>query len=160
MAIRLASVRDIEAVLAVYEAARGFMKRSGNSVQWGSAYPPRELVEKDISQGNLFVLEQDGDIYGVFAFFVNGDWVYDKIQGEWLNTEPYAAIHRVASNGTHKGVLAQCVEFCLGFSRNLKIDTHSQNLPMQAALKKQGFVPCGTVYYSPSEPRIAFQLSV
>ncbi len=158
MAIRTAKFDEIEEILAVYGKARRYMAESGNPLQWGSIYPPRELVESDISGGNLFVLEHDGKIYGVFAFFPQGDSVYDCIEGSWLNDLPHAAIHRVASDGTHRGVLSECIDFCLSVSNNLKIDTHRDNLTMQAALKKLGFICCGTVYYSPTEPRLAFQL--
>ena len=136
------------------------MQNTGNPTQWGAVYPPRELVEQDIQGENLFLLEADGEIYGVFAFFPDGDSGYDCIDGSWLNDMPHAAIHRVASAGTRKSVLRDCVDFCLTRSKNLKIDTHSDNKIMQHQLKKTGFVECGTVYLENGEPRIAFQLSL
>ena len=158
MSVRKATDADIGRVLEIYEIARGFMRQTGNPDQWGEIYPPRELVEQDVSEGRLMLLEEDGEIYGAFAFFPDGDESYANIEGEWLNDLPHAAIHRVASAGTRRGVLHDCVEFCLANSKNLKIDTHNDNAVMQHQLKKEGFRECGTIYLENGDPRIAFQL--
>ncbi len=158
MAIRKALSSDLDRALEIYSVARDFMKASGNPEQWGRTYPPRELVEADISGEKLYVLEDELSIYGLFAFFPEGEPLYEQIDGAWLNDLPHSAIHRVASDGSHRGVLAEIVSFCLSQSNNLKIDTHKDNLPMQAALKKQGFIPCGIILLENGEERIAFQL--
>ena len=158
MSARKATRDDLGRVLEIYERARAYMQSTGNPAQWGATYPPRELVEQDLQGENLFVLENENGIYGVFAFFPEGDEIYSKIDGKWLNDKPHAAIHRVASAGTQGGVLRDCVDFCLTCSKNLKIDTHTDNAIMQHQLKKVGFLECGTVYLDNGEPRIAFQL--
>ena len=160
MSVRNATRKDLQRVLEIYAIARAYMQSAGNPTQWGEIYPPRALVEQDIEREKLFVLEDKCEIYGVFAFFPEGDTLYSKIDGKWLNDMPHAAIHRVASAGTRRGVLRDCVAFCLSQSNNLKIDTHTDNAVMQHQLKKEGFVPCGTVYLDNGEPRIAFQLCV
>ena len=143
--VRKAIYSDIDTVLKIYEKARQYMADTGNPKQWSDSYPPKELVMRDIEGGNLFVLEDSADIYGVFAFFPEGDSIYDDIEGEWLNSLPHAAIHRVASAGTRRGVLAECIDFCLSQSNNLKIDTYTTNKIMQHQLLKYGFVNCGTL---------------
>lgn len=158
MKVRKAREQELDAVLAIYEKARRFMRATGNPTQWGESYPPSDTVKEDISNGNLYVIDDDGVLCGVFAFFPSGDKLYDKIDGSWLNELPHAAIHRVASAGIRKGILAVCVNFCLEISNNLKIDTHADNAVMQKQLKKVGFTECGTVYLENGEPRIAFQL--
>ena len=157
MSTRKATRDDLCRVLEIYQRARIYMQNTGNPTQWGTIYPPKELVEQDIQGGNLIVLEKNDEIYGVFAFFPEGDSCYDGIDGAWLNDMPHAAIHRVASAGTRKGVLYDCVSFCLTQSKNLKIDTQSDNKIMQHQLKKVGFVECGIIYLDNGEPRIAFQ---
>ena len=157
MEIRQARQDELEAVLAIYERARQYMKLTGNPTQWGENYPPAVLVEEDIAKGALYVID-DGGICGVFAFFPDGEPLYDRIDGAWLNDEPFAAIHRVASAGTRKGILSDCIAFCRSRSDNLKIDTHVDNKIMQHQLKKVGFVECGTIHLENGDPRIAFQL--
>lgn len=158
MHVRSASLSDLDAVLAIYARARIYMKETGNPSQWGSVYPPRETVESDILSGSLFVAEEASHIYAVFAFFPEGDPLYDSLDGNWLNDLPHAAIHRVASSGERRGMLALCVSHCLSVCKNLKIDTHFDNSVMQHQLKKLGFVSCGTVTLPDGGLRLAFQL--
>lgn len=157
MSVRKATPSDLSSVLSIYERARSYMRSTGNPSQWGSVYPPESLVISDIAGGNLFVLDDGEKLYGVFAFFGEGDSVYDNIDGAWLNSLPHSAIHRVASSGERKGVLAECVAFCRSLSSNLKIDTHTDNKIMQHQLKKAGFVECGVITLPDGEKRIAFQ---
>ncbi len=145
MEIRIATKADLTSVLDIYERARKFMREHANPDQWADSYPPVALVESDIACGALHLLVEDGAIQGVFAFFPDGDPIYDSIDGKWLNDLPHAAVHRVASAGRRRGILSSCMDFCARYSSNIKIDTHPQNTVMQSALKKLGFVPCGYV---------------
>ena len=148
MKIRNATPADLDEIFNIYACAREFMKQSGNPLQWGETYPEKEIVLADLESNSLFVIESpDASLAGVFAFLPNGDSVYDNINGKWLNDKPHSAIHRVASNGTQKGIFTQILNFCRQFSDNIKIDTHTQNLVMQHVLKKHGFIECGTVFY-------------
>jgi hypothetical protein len=163
MSVRLASERDLDRITEIYERARKYMRENGNPDQWGSSYPSEELLRSDIDKKLLHVVEFDRpdrgtEICGVFALFGDGDPIYNNIEGKWLNDLPHAAIHRVASSGEKRGVLRECVEFCLTRSQNLKIDTHEHNLTMQNALTGLGFSRCGTIYLEDGDPRIAYQL--
>lgn len=158
MTVKRAALDRLDEIFSVYLGAREYMKQSGNPDQWGNVYPPRELVRSDIEGGNLYLLEDDGELCGVFAFFEGDDPDYARIDGEWLNDEPYCAIHRVASTGRKGGVVAACVRYGLSRANNLRIDTHEQNAPMQNALARAGFVKCGTVTLPDGSLRIAFHL--
>lgn len=158
MTVRSIRPDELERALEIYSRARTFMKESGNPTQWGQTYPPESLVAEDIARGVLYgVCDGDG-IYAIFAFFPAGDPIYNNIDGKWLNDLPHAAIHRVASSGERRGMLRECIDYCLSRSKNLKIDTHADNSVMQSALKKLGFNECGTVALENGESRIAFQL--
>ncbi|MBE6534395.1 MAG: GNAT family N-acetyltransferase [Ruminococcaceae bacterium] len=147
MKIRNATYIDLDEILEIYARARSFMRDHGNPTQWGDSYPPKELIVSDLEQGCLRVLIDDENaIAGVFSCFVGGDPDYDVIKdGAWLNDEPYTAIHRIASAGTHKGIFTHILEYCLTFSTNVKVDTHLQNTVMQSVLQKHGFKKCGTI---------------
>jgi ribosomal protein S18 acetylase RimI-like enzyme len=146
MKIRSANYTDLDEILNIYVRARSFMRENGNPDQWGDSYPQKELVISDLESGRLRVLVDEADaITGVFSCFVDGDPDYDVINGKWLNDEPYTAIHRVASAGTHKGIFDCILDYCLTFSDNIKIDTYRDNTVMQAILKKRGFVQCGYI---------------
>ena len=159
MKIRIAEHSDLDIIFNIYDYARNFMKEHGNPEQWGNVYPSKELIISDLEQGALFVVADDNNApVGVFSYFPDGDPDYDTINGAWLNDEPYTAIHRIASAGTHKGIFACIFDYCLSLSSNIKIDTYIDNTIMQAILKKHGFKACGTISVCDME-FIAFQFT-
>lgn len=158
MQVRKATFDEIKNILSIYASARAFMRESGNPTQWSANYPDEQTVREDIASGRLHLLCEDNTIYGVFALLGDGDRDYDVIDGAWLNSLPYAAMHRVASAGLRGGVVAECVKFCLESFSDVRIDTHEDNLPMQRALEKIGFVRCGKVYITRAGERIAYHL--
>ena len=154
--IRKAQLQDLESILEVYAIARQFMREHDNPTQWLGGYPHRELLQEDIAVGQLYVVTNAGEICGVFAFIPGKDPTYGYIEGAWHYDEPYAAIHRVASSGSVKGVLSACVAFCVEKCPYLRIDTHRDNYVMQRALARLGFSQCGIIYLENGDPRIAF----
>lgn len=160
MRIRKATESDLSAVMQIYADARAYMRENGNRAQWGGGYPSESLIRADIAGGYLHVCVEGEEILGVFYFREGEDPTYNNIyEGAWRNDAPYAVIHRIAvSKESHgKGVAAFCFAYCYGLCRNLKIDTHRQNLPMQRALEKNGFRLCGIIYLENGDERIAFQ---
>ena len=158
MNVTKANRDQLDEILAIYDGARKFMRESGNPTQWAGGYPYVDVITDDIDAGQLYVIEENGELLGVFAFITKPDPDYEHIDGAWLNSLPYAAIHRVASAGKRGGMVAACVEYCLGQINNLKIDTHEDNLPMQKALERIGFVRCGKVYIARAGERVAYQI--
>lgn len=156
--IEKAQMCELDEILAIYERARNFMAENGNPNQWKQVHPPKESLIENIEAEILYVLKNDGAVDGVFLFDKGPDPTYDYIEGQWLNDRPYHVIHRIASSGRSKGVLKYCVDFCLQFSDNIKIDTHADNKIMQAALAKLGFVHCGIIYVPNYGPMKAYQL--
>ncbi|MBQ9773373.1 MAG: GNAT family N-acetyltransferase [Clostridia bacterium] len=157
MEIVRARETDLEAVLDVYGHARAYMRAHGNAEQWRDGYPSRELVQGDIADGNLYLCVEDGVICGVFFYRFGADPTYEQIDGAWLNDRPYGVIHRIAVAQHRRGVAGFCFETCFSWCQNLKIDTAHENLPMQRALAKHGFTPCGRIYLENGDERIAFQ---
>ena len=158
MEIRKAALGDLGRIMEIYRAAQEFMIMSGNPGQWGRSYPTEEDVGDDIEKGFCHVIYDDTGIHAVFALCEGEDPYYAHIDGAWLNDGEYAAIHRIASDGTFRGVVAAAVGYCREKFSNVRADTHEKNLPMQRALGRCGFVRCGTVYVRDGSPRIAYQL--
>ena len=156
--IRKATLWDLPRIREIYEVARQFMRKNGNHSQWGKGDEPEALIEEDICQGNLYVLEE-ADIHAVFAFIIGEDPTYREIEeGNWKSEEPYAAVHRVASDGTVQGVLGHVMDYCSAQVPHIRIDTHTDNKVMQHVLEKYGFVSCGIVHVPDGSPRIAYEL--
>lgn len=156
--IRPASLQDLCSVLSVYRSAREFMCQNGNPSQWAGGYPAESLLRRDIEARQLYVLEENGGVHGVFALVEGADPSYAVIEdGSWLSDTPYAAIHRVASDGATKGVFVRCLEFAKARHRHLRIDTHADNRIMQRLILENGFDRRGIIYVEDGTPRIAFE---
>lgn len=156
MEIRKAEEGDIPSIMEIFECARKRMRLSGNMTQWVN-YPTEVIVMNDIAGGNLYAMEETAQLCGVFAFILGEDPTYRKIDGAWLNDEPYGTVHRIAGNGRTSGIFARCVEFCGRKTSNLRIDTHRDNHIMLHLLEKYGFKRCGIITVRDGTPRIAFQ---
>lgn len=157
MMIRKTSQQDIERVMDIYAAARAFMASDGNPDQWGIAYPPQNMIEDDITQGYSYVCEEDGVVLGVFYFRIGEDPTYLQIHdGAWLDDGDYGVVHRIASARDTKGVATFCLDWCFKQHPNIRIDTHTENKPMNGLLIKLGYKRCGTIYLQDGNPRIAY----
>lgn len=154
--IRNARPGDWDDIMEIYAIARGFMKTTGNPTQWGDTFPPEEMVREDIQLQQNYVVELDGRVQAVFALIPGVDPTYVVIEGAWLNDEPYAAVHRVASRGEVKGLTDLILNWALDQYDNIRIDTHEDNVPMQRAITRNGFAPCGRVWMEDGSPRIAY----
>lgn len=156
--IRKADVGDVDVILGIYDAARAYMRSTGNMTQWVNGYPSRDDILADIARGVCHIgIDADGEAVMAFAFIVGNDPTYDVIEdGEWLNDEPYGTIHRLGSNGRYGGMLALCVDFCSGYISNLRLDTHADNATMLEGAERLGFTRCGIINCQDGTPRIAF----
>lgn len=157
--IRRTVPSDLARVLEIYASARQFMASHGNPNQWMTHKPTQQQIEADIANGNGYVCLCDGEIHGVFCFFIGDDPTYKKIIGEWKNDGVYAVVHRIASSGEVKGVGTYMMNWAFEQYPNVRIDTHEDNYVMQNMLKKLGYEFCGTIFLENGDPRIAFQKS-
>ena len=155
--IQKADISQLPRILEIYEKARAFMAESGNPDQWGIGYPPEEMIRQDIRDGKSYVNLEGDHIRAVFYFAVEADPTYGYIEGSWLNDAPYGVIHRIAVDGSGRGVAAECFAFAAQHCENIRIDTHEKNIPMQRCLAKHGFTRCGIIYLEDGDPRIAYQ---
>ena len=155
--IRLACQQDMPRLLAIYDIARQFMRQNGNAVQWVGNYPAECDLAADMAAGRLYVVEEAGTVCACFMMADGPDETYRVIQGgAWASDTPYGVIHRVASDGTQKGIVARCMAFARERYRHLRIDTHEKNLPMQRALERVGFTHRGTIFVGDGTPRLAY----
>ena len=163
MRIRHSTDQDLERMMEIYGFARNFMAEHGNPYQWGPTnWPPEALIRQDIAAGNSYVCENDaGRIAGTF-FYTCGEDIeptYREItDGAWLDGSPYGVVHRIAADGSEKGVGAFCIGWAYGQCGHLRIDTHGDNRVMQNLLGKLGFIHCSTIYVEEDDdPRLAYE---
>ena len=160
--IRPSQFSDLDRLMEIFDYARNFMASVGNGNQWINGYPQRELIAKEITAGHCYVCEDEyKKIVGTFCFVPSPDPFYALIEdGAWLNGEPYYVIHRIASDGSYKGIGDICLNWCAKQYPSLRADTHKDNIIMQNLLMRNGFVRCGVVYVSNGTARIAYQKTI
>ena len=165
MRIRKSMEQDVPRMMEIYAFARAFMASHGNPNQWGpTCWPPEALIRQDIREGRSYVcLSDTGRIIGTF-FFTQGPDVeptYREItDGAWRDPGPYGVVHRIAGDGSEKGIGAFCIRWAFSQCGHLRIDTHGDNLVMQSLLRKLGFEHCGTIFvHEDRDPRLAFEKS-
>ena len=163
MKIRKTTENDIKRISEIYTYARDFMVKNGNPNQWGSNnWPPIDLIKNDIKEGNSYVCLNDKDeVIGTFYYMYGKDvepYYLEIDDGNWISDEPYAVIHRIAGDGSEKGIGAFCINWVYEKHKHIRIDTHEDNKVMQNLLKKLGFTHCGTIYVLESrDPRLAYE---
>ena len=167
--IREAKPVDIPEIMQVMEAAKKIMRSSGNMHQWRDGYPSEAIITNDMDKHGGFVIEEDDGedqspkkIVGYFAFLPSPEPTYSKIyNGEWLDdVKPYHVIHRIASYLDVHGIFSDIMDFCFVRDKNIRIDTHKDNLIMQHNIEKHGFTYCGIVYLANGDERLAYQKNV
>lgn len=165
MLIRQSMQEDLGQMLRIYEYARDFMARTGNPTQWGpNKWPPEEVLCEDIRRGDSYVCLNDrGKVIGTFVFLYGKDIepCYMNIEdGKWLDDTAYGVVHRLAGDGSEKGIGAFCLNWAFDQCGHIRIDTHGDNVVMQKLLTGLGYIHCGTIYVEQDEyPRLAYEKS-
>jgi GNAT superfamily N-acetyltransferase len=167
MEIRRSNHKDTEAIMALFDEARGTIALLGID-QWQNGYPSEEVIFADIEKDQSYLCELDGKVRGTFAMLENGEPTYDKIyDGHWQtgdDSRDYIAIHRVAISVSSRGsglsgkIIGYAADFAKEKGRkSLRIDTHRGNAVMRRMLEKNGFAFCGIIHLENGEERVAYE---
>lgn len=158
MEIREATYNDIPELMRIFESARAYMRKNGNMIQWVNGYPSETLIKSEIDNKHCYICIERNKAVATFCFIIGNDPTYNYIEeGNWLNEQKYAVVHRLASDGTVSNITYKCLDWCFERSNNIKIDTHQVNNKMQEILLNYGFQKCGIIYVADGTPRVAFQ---
>lgn len=162
MYIRKSTEEDLSRIMEIYAYAREYMAAHGNPYQWGPTnWPPEYLICEDIRRGCSYVCEDGGRIIGTFYFDQGMDVepTYREItDGCWSNDEPYGVVHRIAGDGSVRGIGTFCLNWAYERCGHLRIDTHPDNSTMRSLLARLGFVKRGIIHVIEDEnPRYAYE---
>lgn len=158
VAVRLTRLSDIPTVMRIFDAAKMYMRASGNMEQWVGGYPAESDILADIDRGYSFIIELAGSPVGTFCLMTAPEPTYAVIDGAWLGDTPYVTLHRVASDGSLSGIFHIACMFAAQLGKDIRVDTHAMNLPMQRAVLREGFTYCGIITLRDGSPRLAYQL--
>lgn len=171
--LRQATNEDLSEIKTIIDEAKAFLKKQGID-QWQNGYPAYEDLETDVNNGITYVLIVDGKIAGTAALHQGLDVNYLNIHdGEWVNGVHgrYTAIHRIAMSSEFRGQHLSdkmvsgliTISGVLGY-KDIRIDTHPDNMGMQHVITTNGFTKRGTIYMAEADgeasPRYAYQLVI
>ncbi|MGS0525908.1 GNAT family N-acetyltransferase [Zobellia nedashkovskayae] len=150
--VRSAKLSEIPQILNITRACAAAMIKNG-IYQWNEDYPNKEAFELDIERGELYVLEEDGQIIGTIVLSTLMDEEYVPI--EWLtpsNNNIY--IHRVSVHPDlqGKGYAQKLMAFAENYARenkfaSVRLDTFSQNKRNQKFYETRGFERLGDIFF-------------
>ena len=161
-----AKKKDLTEIMQVIGQAQAYLA-SQHIEQWQNGYPNETAILKDIKNKESYIVKsEDSSLIATAMFTTRNEPTYKTIEGDWITETDasYGVIHRMAVNkgfrgtGIAKFIFNQC-EQTLKHNKiqSMRIDTHEDNLGMQALLKKLGYVFCGVIYLENSDKRLAFE---
>ncbi len=151
--IRRAELRDIDEVEKSYIELLLHEKKYGAYTVWKlGVYPTRETAEKGIAGGDLYIMEQMGEICA--SIIINQEQPMEYGQINWKYSaapEEVLIIHLlcVRPSKAGQGIGREMVRFAIEAGKRLnckavRLDTGAQNKPAVALYQKLGFELAGT----------------
>ena len=130
------------------------IEMTGNGIyQWNEHYPSKEVFEKDLERGELFVLKIKEKIIGTIVITTIMDEEYIPV--DWLtanNNNIY--IHRLAIHPKQQGngYAQRLMDFAENYARgkgfeSVRLDTFSQNKRNQKFYETRGYHKLGDIYF-------------
>ncbi|SHL39746.1 GNAT family N-acetyltransferase [Hymenobacter psychrotolerans] len=148
--VRLATVSDLPAILAILGRVVPLMNAAGNQ-QWSADYPNEEVFRRDIEQQHLWVAELNGTV-AAFAALTHNHQDPEYAQADWDANEPALVTHRLAVDPAAQGhgLAAALLEQAehLAHQQNLRVlrvDTNSENAATQRLFPKLGYRFAGEI---------------
>lgn len=134
--------------------------KSNHIDQWQNGTPNLKMLFLDILRGESYVLKNKARVLATAMVSNREEETYRAIEGQWSSNTPYTVIHRfaIADDYYGKGVgtimIKSIEEVCE--NKYLRIDTHTDNLPMRRLLEKNGFIFCGVILLKDGSKRNAY----
>ena len=166
MKLSLSTFQNEDAIMGIIADAQIYLAELKID-QWQDGYPNAQAIRADITQRESYVVQnEDGVVMATSMFTTAPESTYEAIEGEWIVpvTEIYGVVHRMAiSNAYRSKGIAQFMfaqfenKLVQNQVKSLKVDTHQQNLGMQALLKKLGYQYCGIITLNSGDLRLGFE---
>lgn len=144
--VKQATAADLSAILAIYRSAEQVLANQ-QIPQWqNGSGPSAAVVATDIHLGRCYLLLNDKQIAAVASLTTEKEEAYEHIHWHQATTHCYGVVHRFAvrpdcaGRGMGLQLLTELASVCEQQRiKDLRIDTHPKNLPMQKLIKKAGF---------------------
>jgi len=149
MEIRLATPKDLHAVMRLVHAVVPRMRASGN-LQWDEEYPNIAVFTRDLELAQLWVAELNEQIAGIAAITTDQEAEYANVG--WDISELAIVVHRLAVDPMFqgKGVAGALMMQAEAVAHErqitvLRVDTNTQNQATQKLFPKLGYLLSGEI---------------
>ncbi|MGI6028667.1 MAG: GNAT family N-acetyltransferase [Candidatus Heteroscillospira sp.] len=146
--IRKAEAADIDAVEQGYIELLTYEKANGGHSNWQlGVYPTRELAQRELEAGNLYVLEEDGLVCASMRLnreqgvgYENIDWIYPAGDDEVFVVHTLCVPPSFARRGAGKRMMLWALdEARRRGGRVMRLDTDDGNSPATGLYLSLGF---------------------
>ena len=155
MIIRKGTEKDIDAIEKIYDECLTLEEQGKLTVGWvRGIYPTRQVAEKSVERGDMFVQEDDaGDIVGAAVInqvqvdcYSEGGWKYPATDDEVM------VIHTLIISGSRErnGFGTSFIDFYENYAKEhgcscLRLDTNAINSAARSFYRKLGYTEAGIV---------------
>ncbi len=154
MNIRRATLFDLSGVDRVYQEIHDAEENGIITTGWlRGVYPVRDTAEAALQRGDLFVMEENNQIFG--AALINRIQVDVYAKGAWKHDEPedrVCVLHTlvISPKAGGKGLGKQFVKFYEDYAwengmPELRLDTNERNIRARAMYRNLGYEEIGIV---------------
>lgn len=117
-------------------------------IAWTDEYPTRDIFKEDIEKGELFILDNDGDIVAIVVLNMQEDLYYKEIP--WEEKDDFIVIHRVlvapkySGQGMGRRLLEEVEKYVISKNINsIKLDVKTTNIRAQRLYNGMGYKALG-----------------
>ncbi len=151
LGLRAATVRDVDAVAAIYRACTAALLARGIR-QWDDHYPVRATAAAAVARGDLFLIV-DGDAT-IGAVTLNDVAAAEYAAIAWRAPEPALIVHALVIDPARQGggVGRAAMACCEGFARDrgfasVRLDAYPGNPAAIALYERLGYALRGHVHF-------------
>ncbi len=153
--LKKAEMDQLSAAMDLISDGKRYLKEQGSD-QWQTGYPDETDIREDILRGRGYFVTDGTQPLAYLCVDFKGEPAYGQIRGQWLTgSSPYGVIHRLAIRSESRGkglsreIFSLAEELCRNCgAQSIRVDTDEKNKIMQHILQKNGFVPCGTIWFA------------
>ena len=154
MIIRKATADDIDEVEIIYDAVHTKEENDEQTIGWArGVYPVRGTAESALKRNELFVLEDEGRVYGAAIInktqvdcYAEGKWEYDAPESQVCVLHTLVVSPEAAGRGYGKAFVEYYEKYALeNGCCELRMDTNARNKVARAMYKKLGYKEIGIV---------------
>lgn len=146
--IRKATPADVAAIAQTYTRLLTHEQQNGRNSNWRlDIYPTAQSAEQAVQAGEMYILEQDGQL--VASMVLNNNQAAEYQQMPWqyaAEPEQVLVIHTlcIPPEQSGRGLATQMLNFAKEFAQNtgchvIRLDTYAHNEPAKRLYQKHGF---------------------